>query len=102
MSYTVSILVIVGLMTTLVIQAREARINEARASLAKSPLGQAWAKKARAERLWFITYREVMDSTDGDFISACRAAEDASRPCFEAARAAAKKAKVAETKANEG
>jgi hypothetical protein len=88
-----AIAVVIGFFVSLAVQVGEARAEEARASWLTSPQGQAWARKAQAEKFWKDTFYEVLRQTGGDFVAACLAAEEAAKPCFAAAYVSAEEAR---------
>lgn len=91
----VDVLLLVASLTYLAIQAREARVQEARASWSASPWGQAQTSRSQAETIWKATFQIVYKKTDGNFTVACQSADTAARPYFKAAHAAEELARKA-------
>ena len=84
---------LVASLTYLVIQVREARSQEARASWLASPWGQVQSLSAQAEDLWKTVFQKTYQQTGGNSSAACLAADVAARPYFEAVRIAEEEAR---------
>lgn len=95
----VDVLFLVASLIYLAIQAREARVQEARASWSASPWGQAQTSGSQAEKVWKLAFKEYYNRTGGDFSVACRHADAAAEVYFKAAHASEELARKASSSA---